>query len=71
MKQIIDIIVSVVAVLIVWGLLWLMGLEVGRGSEQLMSTLTVGQFVGYLYSWSVHAWVAWFIITGYKKSDGH
>lgn len=71
MKQIIDIVVSVVAVLIVWGLFSLMGFDVGRSSEQLMSTLTVGQFVQYVYSWAVHAWVAWFIITGYKKSDGH
>tara|TARA_R110000744_G_scaffold476_7_gene1806 strand:+ start:1042 stop:1257 length:216 start_codon:yes stop_codon:yes gene_type:complete len=71
MKQIIDTLVSVVVVFIVWGFYHALGFRVGWGSEQLMSTLTVGQFVEYGYAWAVYAWTALQIITGYKKSSGH
>jgi hypothetical protein len=68
MKQIIDTLVSVVFVLIVWGFYYILGLDVGWDSGQLISTLTVGQFVDYLFAWVIHAWAALRIMAGHKKS---
>jgi hypothetical protein len=68
MKQIIEIVVSVIAILIVWGLYWVMGFRIGLESQQLMSTLTVGQFVSYGFSWIIHMWAAWYVVYGHKKS---